>query len=171
MENERTENIFYLNLKHVHKYGSAKFQPNPLFSSQQMGTEHGNGRKKKKKKVGKPIGDPVGTGCPNYFRSITSLTWSSYWWNAAGIRWSQGCCFLLKSCLLKPCWWNWALHLHACKRLLLLMRYQYTFMILGIFPNCTPAWSVAQLLYFQYKYTSILKTTFNNIVFCLNGSS
>ncbi len=50
MENERTENIFYLDLKHVHKYGSAKFQPNPLFSSQQMGTEHGGGRKKKKKK-------------------------------------------------------------------------------------------------------------------------
>ncbi len=49
MENERTENIFYLNLKHVHKYGSAKFRPNPLFSSQQMGTEHGGGRKKKKK--------------------------------------------------------------------------------------------------------------------------
>ncbi len=66
MENERTENIFYLNLKHVHKYGSATFQPNPLFSSQQMGTEHGGGRKKKKKKkVGKPIGDPNGTGCPN----------------------------------------------------------------------------------------------------------
>ncbi len=76
MENERTENIFYLDLKHVHKYGSAKFQPNPLFSSQQMGPEHGGGRKrkkknkinknkKKKKKVGKPIGDPVGTGCPN----------------------------------------------------------------------------------------------------------
>ncbi len=25
--------------KHDHKYGSAKFQPNPLFSSQQMATE------------------------------------------------------------------------------------------------------------------------------------
>ncbi len=49
MENERTENIFYLNLKHDHKYGSAKFQPNPLFSAQQMGTEHGGGTKKKKK--------------------------------------------------------------------------------------------------------------------------
>ncbi len=49
MENERTENIFYLNLKHVHKYGSAKFQPNLLFSSQQMGTEHGGGRKKQTK--------------------------------------------------------------------------------------------------------------------------
>ncbi len=50
MENERTEKIFYLDLKHVHKYGSAKFQPNPLFSSQQMGTEHGGRRKKTKKK-------------------------------------------------------------------------------------------------------------------------
>ncbi len=50
MENERTENIFYLNLKHVRKCGSAKFQPNPLFSSQQMGTEHGGGRKKTKNK-------------------------------------------------------------------------------------------------------------------------
>ncbi len=57
MENERTENIFYLDLKHVHKYDSAKFQPNPLCSSQQMGTEHAGGRKnthkkkKKKKKI------------------------------------------------------------------------------------------------------------------------
>ena len=39
MKNARTKNIFYLDLKHVHKYGSAKFQPNPLFSSQQMATE------------------------------------------------------------------------------------------------------------------------------------
>ncbi len=39
MENERTENIFYLDLKHVHKYGCEKFQPNPLFSSQQTATE------------------------------------------------------------------------------------------------------------------------------------
>ncbi len=46
MENERTENIFYLDLKHVHKYGCAKFQPNPLFSSQQTATE--SARKKKK---------------------------------------------------------------------------------------------------------------------------
>ncbi len=50
MENGRTENIFYLDLKHVHKYGSAKFQPNALFSSQQTGTEHGGGRKKNKTK-------------------------------------------------------------------------------------------------------------------------
>ncbi len=62
MKNERTENIFYLDLKHVHKYGWAKFQPNPLFSSPQMATEGAAKEKKekKKKKVGKPIGDPVG---------------------------------------------------------------------------------------------------------------
>ncbi len=62
MENERTENIFYLDLNHVHKYGCAKFQPNPLFSSQQTATESAAEEKKekKKKKVGKPIGDPVG---------------------------------------------------------------------------------------------------------------
>ncbi len=58
--------IFYLNLKHVHKYGCAKFQPNPLFSSQQTTTESAAEEQKKKepqkkkKKVGKPIGDPVG---------------------------------------------------------------------------------------------------------------
>ncbi len=57
MENERTENIFYLDLKRIHKYGCAKFQPNPLFSSQQMATESA-AEEKKKKKVGKPIGDP-----------------------------------------------------------------------------------------------------------------
>ncbi len=64
MENERTQNIFYLDLKHVHKYGSAKFQPNPLFSSQQVATES-VAEEQKKTKVGKPIGDPVDTGCPN----------------------------------------------------------------------------------------------------------
>ncbi len=56
--------FFYLDLKHVHKYVCAKFQPNPLFSSQQMATESAAEEKKKKnkkkKKVGKPIGDPVG---------------------------------------------------------------------------------------------------------------
>ncbi len=50
MENERTENIFYLDLKHVHKYGCAKIQPNPLFSSQWMGTEHAGGRNGGRKK-------------------------------------------------------------------------------------------------------------------------
>ncbi len=39
MKNDRTKTIFYLDLKHVYKYGSAKFQPNPLFSPQQMATE------------------------------------------------------------------------------------------------------------------------------------
>ncbi len=50
MKNDHTKTIFYLDLKHVHKYGSAKFQPETLFSSQQMGTEHAGGRKKKKQK-------------------------------------------------------------------------------------------------------------------------
>ncbi len=61
MENERTENIFYLDLKHVHKYGCAKFQPNPLFSSQQTATESAaEKKKKKKKKVGNPLrGSPI----------------------------------------------------------------------------------------------------------------
>ncbi len=49
MENERTKNIFYLDLKHVHKYGCAKFQPNALFSSQQTATESATEKKKKKK--------------------------------------------------------------------------------------------------------------------------
>ncbi len=50
VENGRTKNIFYLDLKHVHKYGCAKFQPNPLFSSQQTATESAAEEKKKKKK-------------------------------------------------------------------------------------------------------------------------
>ncbi len=40
MKIDLSQTIFYLDLKHVHKYGSAKFQPNPLFSSQQMATKH-----------------------------------------------------------------------------------------------------------------------------------
>ncbi len=39
MKNNRTKTIFYLDLKNVHKYGSAKFQPNAFFSWQQMATE------------------------------------------------------------------------------------------------------------------------------------
>ncbi len=62
MENERTENIFYLNLKHVHKYGCAKFQPNPLFSSQQTATESAAGKKKKKSR--QPL-KGIPSGCPN----------------------------------------------------------------------------------------------------------
>ena len=67
MKIDLSQTIFSHNLKHVHKYGSAKFQPNPLFTSQQMATEHVESvpEEEKKKKVGKPIGDPVGTGCPN----------------------------------------------------------------------------------------------------------
>ncbi len=72
MKNDRTKTIFYLNLKHVHKYGSAKFQPNPLFSSQQMATEsvaeEQKKQKKKKKKKSRQAhrGSRQGTGCPNY---------------------------------------------------------------------------------------------------------
>ncbi len=39
MQNDRIKTIFYLHLKHGHKYGCAKFQPNPIFSSPQMTTE------------------------------------------------------------------------------------------------------------------------------------
>ncbi len=66
MKNDGNKTIFYLKPKHVHKYGSAKFQPNSLFSSQQIATERVAGdqkkkrkKKEKKKKVAKPIGDPV----------------------------------------------------------------------------------------------------------------
>ncbi len=51
----RTKTIFYLNLKHIHKYGSAKFQPNPLFSSLQMATKSVG----EEKKNCEPIDDPV----------------------------------------------------------------------------------------------------------------
>ncbi len=40
---------FYLDLKLVHKYGCAKFQPNPLFSSQQTATEHAESVAEEKK--------------------------------------------------------------------------------------------------------------------------
>ena len=50
MKNNLTKTIFYLDLKHFHKYGSTKFQPNP-FSSQQMGTEHAESVAKEKKSV------------------------------------------------------------------------------------------------------------------------
>ncbi len=51
MENERTENSFYFDLKHVHKHGCAKFQPNPLFCSQQTATESvAEGKKKEHNK-------------------------------------------------------------------------------------------------------------------------
>ncbi len=46
MQNDHTKTIFYLDLKHIHKYGSAKFQPNLLFSSQQMATESAAEEKK-----------------------------------------------------------------------------------------------------------------------------
>ncbi len=74
MENESTENIFYLDLKHVHKYGCEKFQPSPLFSSPQMATEGAAEKKpylvekkEQNKKVGNPLrGSRQRTGCPNH---------------------------------------------------------------------------------------------------------
>ncbi len=74
MKNDLSQTIFYLNLKHVHKYDSAKFQPNPLFTSQQIATENAESVAEEKKKVGKPIGDPIGTGYPNQLRTHMKLT-------------------------------------------------------------------------------------------------
>ncbi len=54
MKNARTKNIFYLDLKHVHKYGCAKYQPNPTFSSQQMPTESAESVAEEKKKSATP---------------------------------------------------------------------------------------------------------------------
>ncbi len=68
MENERTKNIFYLDLKHVHKYGCAKFQPNPLFSSQDMATE--SAAEEKKKSWQPHRGSRRGAGCPKYQTTI-----------------------------------------------------------------------------------------------------
>ncbi len=67
MDNERAENIFYLDLKHDHMYACAKFQPNLLFCWEQTGTESAAEEKKKnptppppkKKKGGKPVGHLV----------------------------------------------------------------------------------------------------------------
>ncbi len=70
MDNERAENFFYLDLKHVHTYACAKFQPNLLFCSEQTGTESAAEEKEKrttphhhhqKKKGGKPVGHLVQT--------------------------------------------------------------------------------------------------------------
>ncbi len=62
MKNDLSQIIFYLNLKHVHKYGSAKFQPDPLFLHNKWAQ---NMLAEEKKKSLQPIGDPIGTGCPN----------------------------------------------------------------------------------------------------------
>ncbi len=70
MENERPENIniLYLDLKHVHKYVCAKFQPNPLFSSQQTATKSAaeetkrTKKKEQKKKLGHPANQGPGSG-------------------------------------------------------------------------------------------------------------
>ena len=67
MENERTENIFYLDLKHVHKYGCAKFQPNPLFSHNKRPPKvrRKKKNKKKNKKSRQPLkGIPSADGMP-----------------------------------------------------------------------------------------------------------
>ncbi len=48
MDNERAENIFYLDLKHVHTYGCTKFQPNPCFCSERSGTESAAEEERKK---------------------------------------------------------------------------------------------------------------------------
>ena len=72
MENESTENFFYLALKHVHKYGCAKFQPDPLFSSQQTATKSVGEEQKKKKKKSQQAhrGSRRRTGCPNNINTL-----------------------------------------------------------------------------------------------------
>ncbi len=67
-KNDHTKTIFYLDLKHVHKYGSTKFHPNSFFFSQLMAMKSAESVAGKKK-VCQPIGDPArGTECP---REIT----------------------------------------------------------------------------------------------------
>ncbi len=75
MKNDGTKTIFYLDLKHVHKYGCAKFQPNPFVFFTTNGHRRCGGKKattqwkkknKKKKKVCNPLrGSRQRTGCPN----------------------------------------------------------------------------------------------------------
>ncbi len=65
MENERTENIFYLDLKHVHKYGCAKFQPIRCFLHNKQPPKVRRKKKKKKKSQQTHRGSRRGTGCPN----------------------------------------------------------------------------------------------------------
>ncbi len=49
MKIDLRQTIFYLDLKHIHKYGSEKYQPNPLFTSQQKATEHAESVAEEKK--------------------------------------------------------------------------------------------------------------------------
>ncbi len=57
MQNERTENIFYLDLKHVHKYGCAKFQK---FLHNKRATESAAEEKKQKtEKSRQPLKDGI----------------------------------------------------------------------------------------------------------------
>ncbi len=53
MENERTENIFYLDLKHVHKYGSAKISAQSVVFFTTNGHRTWRRKKKNKKKNNK----------------------------------------------------------------------------------------------------------------------
>ncbi len=69
MINDLSQTMFYLDLKPVHKYGSAKFQPGPLFSSQQMATELAESvaeeqKKKQQQKSANPQGIPSGRDTP-----------------------------------------------------------------------------------------------------------
>ncbi len=67
MENERTENIIYLDLKHVHN-GHRKC------GGRKKKLKEPKKKNKKKKKVGKPIGIPLGGGMPQLFMySLTML--------------------------------------------------------------------------------------------------
>ena len=64
------ENFFTLVLETTYKKVFLKYQINARFPSLCLASENaifgGGKRRKKKKKVGKPIGHPVRTGCPNY---------------------------------------------------------------------------------------------------------
>ncbi len=63
MENERTENIFYLDLKHVHKYGVQNFSPIRCFLHNKRPPKVR--REKKKKKSRQPLkGIPSADGMP-----------------------------------------------------------------------------------------------------------
>ncbi len=66
MKTDRTKTIFYLDLKHVHKYGCAKFQPNPNKQPPKVQRKKNKPtRQKKKKKSLQPLkGIPSADGMP-----------------------------------------------------------------------------------------------------------
>ncbi len=78
MKNYLSQTFFYLDLKHVHNYGSIKFQLNPLFFFHNKWPPKVR-REKKKKKTKKQNeqkrnwqvhrGSRQGTGCPNVLKS------------------------------------------------------------------------------------------------------